>query len=180
MIYYAYELRWKNFDPAKAARMYRTRNSFELTYSSSELESINDKFFNEFSAKEDMICYVTDRDESTIFVYIGAKAGTFDEKAVADILGKSFPDCVIHRSREVTVDEFKRNVDNSNYGNGRKVLTKLKIDYRLAGVFDPIPYKWTEQIIDLPKMSRCECKKQAENILADDRLAGQYRILCDG
>ncbi|MBR6101457.1 MAG: AAA family ATPase [Ruminococcus sp.] len=166
MIYYSYELRWKNFDPDKAARMHRTRSSFELNYSESTLESLNDRFYNDFVTKEDVICSITSREEGTLFVYAAAKVAGFDEKVISGILNRTFPDCVIHRYREVTVDEFKRNVGDTNYGNGRKILTKLKIDYRMAGIFDPLPYNWTEQITDLTKLTAAECKRQAEKILA--------------
>lgn len=166
MIYFSYELRWKIFDPDKAARMYRTKSSFELNYSSGTLESLNDKFFNDYATNEDILCYVTKRDEGTIMVYAAAKVSCSDEKVIAEKIISCFPDCVIHRSHEVTVDEFKRNVDNTDFGSGRRVLTKLKIDYRSSGIFDPLPYKWSEQVIDLPKLSEKECKRQAERILA--------------
>ena len=166
MIYYSYELRWKSFDPNKAARMYRTRSSFELSYSESTLESLNDKFYSDYVMKDDILCCITSRDEGTLFVYTAAKVASFDEKVIAGILGRVFPDCVIHRSHEVTVDEFKMNVGETSYGNGRKILTRLKIDYRAGNIFDPMPYSWTEQVIELPKLSSAECRKQAEKILA--------------
>ncbi len=166
MIYYSYELRWKNFDPEKASKMYRTRSSFEMNYSSGTLESLNDKFFNDYAEKEDILYYITARDEGTIMVYVAAKVNSCDESIISQTLLKTFPDCTVHRSHEVTVDEFKRNVENTDYGSGRRVLTKLKIDYRSAGLFDPIPYKWSEQVIDMPKLNERECKKQAEKILA--------------
>lgn len=166
MIYYSYELRWKNFDPEKASKMYRTRSSFEMNYSSGTLESLNDKFFNDYAEKEDILYYITGRDEGTVMVYVAAKVNSCDESIISQTLLKIFTDCVIHRSHEVTVDEFKRNVESNDFGSGRRVLTKLKIDYRSAGLFDPIPYKWSEQVIDLPKLTKTECKKQAEKILA--------------
>ena len=166
MIYLSYELRWKNFDPEKASKMYRTRSAFEMNYSSGTLESLNDKFFNDYAEKEDILYYITARDEGTIMVYVAAKVGSYDENVISQTLRKIFTDCVIHRSHEVTVDEFKRNVENTDYGSGRRVLTKLKIDYRNAGIFDPLPYKWSEQVIDMPKLNERECKKQAEKILA--------------
>ncbi|MBR6044194.1 MAG: AAA family ATPase [Ruminococcus sp.] len=166
MIFYSYELRWKNYDPEKAARMYRTRSSFELSYSESTLESLNDKFYSDYVTKDDILCCVTSRDEGTLFVYTAAKVAGFDEKVISGILSKTFPDCVIHRAHEVTVDEFRINVGDTSFCNGRKVLTKLRIDYRLANLFDPLPYSWTEQVISLPKLSSAECRKQAEKILA--------------
>ena len=166
MIYYSYELRWKNFDPEKASKMYRTRSAFEMNYSSGTLESLNDKFFNDYAEKEDILYYITARDEGTVMVYVAAKVNSCDESIISQTLLKTFPDCTVHRSHEVTVDEFKRNVENTDYGSGRRVLTKLKIDYRSAGIFDPLPYKWSEQVIDMPKLNEHECKKQAERILA--------------
>ena len=164
MIYLSYELRWKNFDPEKASKMYRTRSAFEMNYSSGTLESLNDKFFNDYSEKEDILYYITARDEGTIMVYVAAKVGSYDENVISQTLRKIFTDCVIHRSHEVTVDEFKRNVENTDYGSGRRVLTKLKIDYRNAGIFDPLPYKWSEQVIDMPKLNEHECKKKITGV----------------
>lgn len=135
MIYFCYELRWKSFDPEKAARMYRTRSSFELSYTSGTLEGINDKFYSQYAVKEDILCYVTSREDAGILlVYVAAQVSCCDEKLISGILNKTFPDCVIHRFHEVTVDEFKLNIDNCEYGNGRRIFTKLKIDYRMAGI----------------------------------------------
>lgn len=103
-------------------------------------------------------------------VFAAVKVNADGDKDVPEALLAEFPKLRILRREEVTIDDFRRNVDMMNFGGGRKILTKLKLDYRTDGLFNPCPYEWRETVFDALPMKRAECRKRAERILASQSL----------
>lgn len=163
MLFFYFELRWNQYDSVKMARNYKTRVSFEL-------EAINDMFFNQYALDEEKMICATECKDFCIEVYAAIKVGAYNDRTVIETLLGTFSDCNIHCSREVTIDEFKRKLEMSTYCNSRKILTKLKLDYRTYSLYDPCPYEWTEQVIDFPKLNKSQAQKRAVEILGSQSL----------
>lgn len=160
----------------------KCRSNIERSYNIDEIERLNNRSFMKYVLNEDKVHYITNRscNDNTLTVYAAADVNTCRVGGLKDSIIKSFVDCSIVSCHEVTVDEIKRGLEMSDFGSGRKLLTKLKLDYRSGGLFDPYPYNWSGQVINLPKLSKAECERRADKILASQSLKEELeRIYSD-
>ena len=133
MLFYHYELGFGTDENG--------RKIYGCCCSAGGAETANDKFFNVYSLHGDKLLCVTriHEKESTMEVFAAVKVNADGDKDVPEALLAEFPKLRILRREEVTIDDFRRNVDMMNFGGGRKILTKLKLDYRTDGLFNPCP-----------------------------------------
>ncbi|MCR4644742.1 MAG: AAA family ATPase [Oscillospiraceae bacterium] len=164
MLYYHYELGFGT--DANGNKIYG------CCCSDGSAEIANDKYFNAYSRDGDKLLCVTRIHEkgSTMEVVAAVKVNADGDKDVPEALHDEFPKLRILRRAEITVDEFRRHLDMMNFNGGRKILSKLKLDYRTDGLFNPCPYEWRETVFDALPMKKNECRKRAERILASQSL----------
>lgn len=172
MLYYLIELHDPKPDEAEEKSTHPSKRGFAHREYTDNSESMNSRFFNEFLTKEDILFFISDAEDGEMQVCAAFKAGAYTDGDLEEVL-KRFPNCKLVSFREATVEEFKSVIENSCYGVTRKVLRKLKLDYRSNGLFDPCPYTWTEQVLDLPKITSSECGRLAEKILASQSLTDE-------
>ncbi len=180
MLYFSYQLKSKTHSPRYHSRRLSHYDEFsnEDYLDSNLIEDMNTQFYNSYAVNEDKLLFITEKKEGIISIYAAMNANLCTKEELDSTVESSFEEYTIITSRESTVDEFKSNLEMSSFCNGRKVLSKLKLDYRIAGIFDPCPYNWEEQVLDLPPVNEKDCLKRAGQILASqsftDELARIY------
>ena len=171
MIFFQYYLEWKDYAKngsinVRAGSPFRDPcNAFEDKYNESRISDINDEFRIEYQRSEEYIIYITKRGEAGMELCVAVdidhfEAGEYEKKIV-----ETFPECSITRRVEITVEDFRREVDSGRFNGGHKILSMLEIDYR-GSFFDPLPFDKEEQMYDAGKLPKVKCKKRASQILA--------------
>lgn len=170
MIYYRYELRWKNHETLRTLGK-DTKSEFELRYTDSFLRELNENLYNEFLRDRAYVIYITKKTVSEIELYAAVNIKALDGMAYEKKIRELFEDCAIVRKNEVTIEEYKRELSTTDRYDGyyRKIFDKLSIDYR-SGFFDPFPFTLDEQILDHKKLNKTMCKKRAKEILGSRSL----------
>ncbi|MBR3142145.1 MAG: AAA family ATPase [Clostridiales bacterium] len=168
MIYYQYYLDWKDF--GKKGSKYDGSgfmdrgNAFESRYSEGRIVDINDEFKVDYKRNEDFLIFVSKRTEMSLELCVAVNISFTDKQAIETKISNSFPECKIVRSREITIEDFRREVDSGRY-NGRGVINLLNLDYR-GSMFDPYPFDKEEQMYESGHMSNTKCRNRARQILA--------------
>lgn len=156
-------------DPGSADLGGHTRRE----YSDADIQTKNSRFFNEYITNEDILFFISDPVEDELQVCASFKAGAYTDSDLEEAVLSQFPDSKLVSLREATVEEFKTVIENSCSSISIKVLRELKLDFRSTPLFDPCPYTWTEQVLDLPKITKDECSRLAEKILASKSLTDE-------
>lgn len=168
MIYYRYDLRWKNYKSTKDLDAHE-RSKFEMKYSRTFLSALNEELYAKFRKKDNYIISITDRVDSILEVYVAV-----DIKHIADDyenkICKLIDDCEIVLKKEITVEEYRREISSDNYVySSRDLLERLNIYYRV-GMFDRLPFDLKEQIFTLPSTDLNGCYNRAKEILGSKSL----------
>ena len=163
MLYYRYELRWKNYKELMTLEK-DERSEFEMKYSNSFLNSLNEDLYRRFLKNENYIITVSNRTDSRLELYLAVDIKHIGDAYESEI-SKLFEDCDIIRKNEVTIEEYKRELSSERCTYSyRNIFDKLNISYR-SSFFDPMPFELEEQVIDVPKINLTMCRKRAKKIL---------------
>ena len=163
MLYYRYELRWKNYKELMTLEK-DERSEFEMKYSNSFLNSLNEDLYRRFLKNENYIITVSNRTDSRLELYLAVDIKHIGDAYESEI-SKLFEDCDIIRKNEVTIEEYKRELSSERCTYSyRNIFDKLNISYR-SSFFDPMPFELEEQVIDVPKINLTMCRKRAKEIL---------------
>jgi len=168
MLYYRYELRWKNYKDLMTLEK-DERSEFEMKYGNSFLNSLNEDLYRKFLKNENYIITVSNRTDSRLELYLAVDIKHIDDAYETEI-DKLFDDCDIIRKNEVTIEEYKRELSSERCTYSyRNIFDKLNISYR-SSFFDPMPFELEEQVVDVPKTSLTNCRKRAKEILGSASL----------
>lgn len=176
MIYLDYELEWKDKDSllgvstelleSERHRPYGGRvETLNSIYNDNKLYSLNDDYYSDYLKHERFVIYIHRRIDTEISVSVASSIGAYKAAEWEEVIQGNFPDCTIIRKKEITAEEFRNNLSLSNFGSGSRVLDRLGIKIR-RGLFDPLPFKMTENIMEYASLSKAECKRKAKKILA--------------
>lgn len=181
MIYYCYELRWKNANKAGEANIGtddpdtfnirdhgRGKTLYSL-YSDAALSTMNDESYNEYIKNGDYILNVTQRYDYELTVYAAVSIEQAESFAWEDRLLSLFPDCRLFGRKEVTIEDYRNEVGTNRFGNTNRVLDRLNLK-RSVSMFDPLPFKEEECVPAYRKLSKTECKQRAKAILGSKSL----------
>lgn len=178
MLYYSIELK-KHKKPLSSSgkhdgeRLPRQRAAQPVVYSEQTIESMNNRFYSEYVLKNKVLFFIANEELGTLYVYAAVRAGAYTPEQLEEETLSRFSGCVIGQQRELTLDEYKRSLEQADYGSSRKIISKLKIDYRSGSVFDPCPYSWTECVLDPGKMTEEECSEKAEMMLSSKSMKAE-------
>ena len=168
MIYYQYFLDWKDYASQGRASgpdsYYDRGNPFERKYSENTIIGLNDEFKTDYKKNDDFLIYISKRTSDSIELCIAVNIKRIDLKAIESKINASFPECTITNHREITIEDFKREVDSGRY-NSHGVISLLKLDYR-GSFFDPYPFDIDEAMYDSGAISKTKCRHRAKQILA--------------
>lgn len=169
MIYYRYDLRWKDYESLKTLEKDK-KSEFEMKYDYAFFRDINDNFYNEFLKYGKYIIAVTDRTDAEIVLHVAVNINAFDEMTYEKEILHVFDDCDLERKCEVTIEEYKNEMLAERYdGVYRKILDKLEINYHVS-YYDPLPFDLDEEVLDYQKFNKAMCKKRAKEILGSKSL----------
>ena len=166
MIFFQYELRWKMYESIKTLPKDQ-RSEFEMRYTSSYKSELNENFYADYLKEKEYIINITDIKDTELEIYVAVNIKYLDGLGYEKMIKDTFEDCNIIRKREVTLEEFKRELSMNNTYDGiyRKVFEKLKIDYRET-FFDPFPFSLEEYIYSQKNFNKRVCKKRAKEIMS--------------
>ncbi|MBR1393271.1 MAG: AAA family ATPase [Ruminococcus sp.] len=170
MIFHNYTFRWDCIDDWKKKGHSRMKSNFEYNYDDSYVQSANDLFFKNYCNREDSLIFITECYDSMIEAYVASRIGRYDDAHIKSEIKSQFSDCSCIEAKEITVEEYKRALELSQYYNNRRAIKKLNIDYSGSRLFDPCPYDWKEQILDLEPITREEAAVLSEKILGSKSL----------
>ena len=171
MLFYHYYLQDKDFKSRKG----RDRDSdldsvrhfrgIDNKFSESEIDAMNAEFKNDFQRDKKYVIAITKCMEYSLELCAAVSVDSVDKSDFDEKIAAAFPDMEIITRREITVKDFKREIDNSNFYGAGKLMSILNLDFR-ASVFDPYPFDLNEDLVDVTKMSKKQCVQRAEEILA--------------
>lgn len=165
MIYLRYDLRWKDYETLKSLDK-GTKSEFEVKYDYSNLSNWNNQFYAEFQREKEYVISISNVTTCELIAYVAVGIEALDECRYEKRLQEAFQDCSLTKKKEVTLEEFRREVKDSDYGAcGRRIMEKLKIDFSYS-LFNPLPFRLEEDILPKNKLSKTACKKRAKEILA--------------
>jgi len=184
MIYYQYFLDWKDYEkPGRNSGRgrvyaYEPRTEFEDKYREDKVNDINDDFRGEYQKDNKFLIYVSRTTDRSMELCVAVDIRYFDDPECEARILSAFPECVITKRKEITIADFRREVSNSRFYGANKTLSALNIDYRNPSFFDAYPFDKEEQMYEGSKMTKEQCRKKAEKILASksmkDELARIY------
>ncbi|MCM1084168.1 MAG: AAA family ATPase [Clostridium sp.] len=168
MIYYSYELRWKNYKSLDSLEKEK-KSEFELQYNIIFLNSLNDELYYEYLKQGEYVIQVIKITDSEIKLCIAIDIKAVNGLAYEKKILETFADCEIIRKVEITIGEYKRElqcceVPHKNYGSLAE-----KLDIKLYQ-YPPLPFDMEEQVLAPQKISRSTCKKRAKEILGSKSL----------
>ncbi|MBP3265889.1 MAG: AAA family ATPase [Clostridiales bacterium] len=171
MLFYHYYLQDKDFKSRKG----RDRDSdldsvrhfrgIDNKFSESEIDAMNAEFKNDYQRDKKYVIAITKCMEYSLELCAAVSVDSVDKSDFDEKIAAAFPDMEIITRREITVKDFKREIDNSNFYGTGKLMSILNLDFR-ASVFDPYPFDLNEDLVDVTKMSKKQCVQRAEEILA--------------
>lgn len=174
MIYYCYELRWKNYEKFVSGEeelFYRhgRPESLYSIYSDMTLGAMNEELYAEFQKNNRYVLCVTQRLDTELTVYAAVSIECADSFIWEEKLAECFPDCEVINKREVTIGEFRNEISVKRIGGLGKILEKLNLK-RYNSMFDPLPFRETESVPKYQKLSKAKCKARAKAILGSKSL----------
>ncbi|SCW65377.1 ATPase family associated with various cellular activities (AAA) [Ruminococcaceae bacterium YRB3002] len=175
MIYYQYFLEWKDIEKkGKVAdrgefAFREPVNAFERRYSEGTINCMNDEYRIDYQKNEDYLIFISKRTEISAELCVAVNVDAVCGEEYEARIRADFPDCRIARRAEITIEEFRREVDAGRYNGGHKIIGMLGLDYR-AGLFDPYPFEKDEQIYGAGHMTKAQCKRRAKEILASSSM----------
>ncbi len=175
MIYYLYNLEWKNYKK-KSSEHYRIdRDSdLEVEYGSSLISNLNDEYCIKYEKERKFLINITNRTDRYIEIQAALDIECASTSECDDYISEHFRDFVLGRKKEITALEFRREIDAGRFGHSTKVIRLLGLDYRCS-MFDPFPFDMDEQVSDGSRLTRAACLKQASSIMASKSMTEELK-----
>ena len=171
MLYYHYYLQDKDLKSRKA-RSRRTEQdasrhfrNLDNKFGESEIDAMNAEFKNDYQRDKKYVIAITKCMEYALELCVAVSVDAVDASEFDEKIASTFADMEIVTRREITVKDFKREVDNSNFYGAGKLMSILNLDFR-ASMFDPYPFDLKEDLVDITKMTKKQCVSKAGEILA--------------
>lgn len=162
MIYYQYRLEWKDYNKESG-------NAFEEKYNESFINDMNECFRRTYLHEDKYLLYISNRTNRSIELCVSISINFINSAEYEDEIKEVFSDCVITSHKEITVEEFLNEVTIESPRNGIKIRNILNIDYRDI-FYNPLPFEKTEEIYGFGTMTKAQCKKRANKLLASKSL----------
>ena len=176
MIFYKYELRWKNYESllgaaeAELMRPYgNRRESLYTIYNDTKISSINDEFYGNYLRDGKYVVYVTRRIDSEMDLYVAVRLEALHEEQWETEISGLFSDCEIFRKKEVTVEDFRNELGMNRFGGAPRITDRLNVKYQ-GSWGDPLPFALQEFVPEYGRITKAGCKKRAAEILGSRSL----------
>ena len=167
MIYYQYYLEWKDYKKERPDK--EGSNAFEEKYNESFINDMNECFRKTYLHEEKHLLYISNRTNRRIDLCVSVNIKFLSSNEYEDEIKEIFSDCVITGHKEITVEDFIKEVSVERTRGGLQIRSILNIDYRDV-FFDPLPFEKTEEIYGFGTMTKAQCKKRAKKLLASKSL----------
>ena len=163
------KLRLHKSVPGSDSRL-RDDTPLNVRYSEYDLSNINDEFYRQYVKKEKYLLNIVHISEIKIHIDVAFPIDALDKKEWEAEALKAFTDCIIEKSYEIGIEEFKCDVSSGSYFSGRtRLFDKLGIGYQESWG-NPMAFDLDEKVAMPCKLSKAAAKKMAKAIMGSKSL----------
>lgn len=176
MLFFRYELYWKDYDVEKSIE-YIAKKKYDLL----SMKDMNESFYHDYLKEKEYVIQIANRKDSKIVVYVATSMNSLENALYEKEIQRVFHDCEIVSCREVTIDEYKKSIEEYSH---QSLLKELRLDYKETNMM-PYPFTLEEKILDEALIHKIggtidRCKKRAKEMICTRSLSDEIeRIYSD-